>query len=99
MLGKAAFIKIGSSSNFISREEIYQTFSALSAITKLIEEGWVVGGGKTFLEISEHLNKVKPSSLKQALGFNAVIDGLRQPYATLTMNGQEDNASYSQNLI
>ena len=99
LLGKAAFIKIGSSSNFISREEIYQTFSALSAITKLIEEGWVVGGGKTFLEISEHLNKVKPSSLKQALGFNAVIDGLRQPYATLTMNGQEDNASYSQNLI
>ena len=99
LLGKAAVIKTGGSINILSREENYKTLSALSAITSLAEEGWVVGGGETLLKISEHLDKQRISIPEQALGFNAVIAGLRQPYLTLMKNGQEDRANYSQNLM
>ena len=84
----------------MSREENYKTLSALSAITTLKDEGWVIGGGKTLLDLGEDLNKMMLGmNHEESLGVKAVIAGLQQPYKQITQHMPRDLVNYPQALV
>ncbi len=101
LLGKAAVINIGGISSVVSSEERYKTLSALSAITTLSNEGWVIGGGKTLFDLSEGLKNMMLglNDQEEALGIKAVISGLQQPYRLITQHIQGTLDKYSQALV
>lgn len=89
LVGKAAFIKIGSISTVVSSEERYKILSALSAISTLEDEGWVAGGGKTLFDLGESLNRMSSiGTNEETIGIKALITGLQQPYRRLMQYNQ-----------
>lgn len=92
LTGGVAVIKVGAVSKTEIKEKIDRYVDAYNAAKAAIEEGYIAGGGITFLDIAEKLNVelyFKNKDLKnkdQGLGFEIVLQAITFPFYQILEN-------------
>jgi len=71
------------------RDEKYDRYDdAKCAIKSALEEGYVAGGGSTFYHISNKLKAPKKLKSGEKVGYNVLLDSLKEPFLQILRNGE-----------
>ena len=88
LTGGIAIIKVGGYSAVERREKTDRVEDALCAVKACLEEGFVAGGGATYLQIAEKLKTTDVSfkNKDEEKGFNVVVRALSAPFKQIMLN-------------
>lgn len=92
-------IYVGGDSAIDATEKLYRLEDTVGATRAALQEGVVVGGGITFLEISETMQTQPSMSLlkTEQEGYDIVVSALEAPFRTLCVNsGKSYSSVYSE---
>lgn len=91
--GVAATINVGAVTETERREIFDRVEDAVHAVKAAVDEGWVVGGGATFANISNTLKRSFSNSDIQ-LGYNILKKSILSPFYQICENANRNGDSY-----
>lgn len=86
-------IKVGSFTDAERKETYDRVEDAVKAVKASLEEGWVAGGGSTFLHISRNM-KTKLKDSEEQRGYNIAKKALQHPFLQICDNAGVNGESY-----
>jgi len=90
--GRLSIIKVGGRNSQEINNNKYYFESALKSFRAVIEDGFVPGGGISFLNARTGVKKLETSDSAESLGINAVLNALEQPLNALARNSNLDES-------
>lgn len=97
-----AVIKVGGYSTPEKREKTDRVEDALCAVRACLEEGYVAGGGVTYLNISHALKsaKIETRNQDEQKGIEVLVKALEAPFRQILENAgmQEETENYIKNI-
>lgn len=98
LTGGVVVISVGGYSSVEIKEKIDRVDDALGATRASLEEGYVSGGGITYLKLSKALESLKLNDLSEQEGVNILKKSLEYPFIQLLSNGGLDASLYINSL-
>lgn len=96
--GVAATIVVGGITETERKEIFDRVEDAIYAVKAAAEEGWVAGGGSTFLYISKKLNRVFDNSDIQ-FGYEVIKKAIQAPFNQICENANRKPNNYKKDCI
>lgn len=95
-----AIIRVGGYSEVERREKTDRVEDALGAVKACLEEGYVAGGGATYLKIAEKLKKstIETKSDSEKQGVEVVIEALSAPFRQILLNAATESAEIEKQI-
>ena len=99
--GGLAVINVGGYSDVERREKTDRVDDALCAVKACQEEGYVVGGGATYLMIQQTLKDNPPKNVNSSVlaGYNVLVESLSSPFRQICINAGITNIEEVENAI
>lgn len=92
-----AVLNVGGYTETEMKEKVDRIEDALCATNAANEEGFVAGGGTTFLRIAELLKDFKSENHDEQLGIDVVLKSIEAPFKNILLNG-EIKDEYSESI-
>lgn len=94
-----AVINVGGNSEVEKTEKSHRVEDALCAVRACMEEGFVAGGGVTYLLLSEALKKseILPNKDEQ-IGYMVLVDSLSAPFRQIMENAGTESESFEKEI-
>ena len=96
--GGVVVINVGGYSDVEIKEKIDRVDDALGATRASLEEGFVPGGGITYLELSKALKELKLDNKDEQKGVDIISNALVYPFKQILENGGLDYKNYISSL-
>jgi chaperonin GroEL len=96
--GGVAVIHVGGYSPVEVKEKMDRVDDALGATRASLEEGFVAGGGVTYLYLSEHLKTFNFENSDEQVGLEILINALQYPFKQILENAQIPHEDYLKNI-
>ena len=94
LVGGVALIKVGGNSPVEVKEKVDRVVDALHATRACLEEGYVSGGGTTYVKAKFALDKVKSDDKSIQEGINIVRRALDHPFKQILKNAGIPSEEY-----
>lgn len=91
---ESAILKVGAVSETELKEKLDRVDDAICACKASMDEGYIAGGGTTFLIISDELNHLKTNSLDEKIGIEIIQKSLEAPFRQILLNAGLEPADF-----
>jgi len=90
LTGGVGVIKVGAATEVELKEKKHRIEDALAATRAAVEEGIVPGGGTALIDSLKALDKLKPQSREEEIGFAIIARALEEPLRMIAYNAGKE---------